>query len=166
MFTNRFTLNSIWDKQVISEHIMKSYNEVINIDESIQPISLKEAWAVQMVIYQYCHTLRNGYMKYFSEDKDVALEDVKEIISHNVIPLVNEIRMLVKTTKFNEVGKLHNQTTTRPYNNDGQVDNIVLDNIVYTDLTSMTNAIDFIKKNSTYLKMIYKELTTIIQMIY
>lgn len=165
-----FKLEAIWDKQAIAEHIMNSYNENMSLcyDLTTDPsraLGLKEAWSIQMIIYQYVHTLRKQYCKYYDTKQDVAFEDLKGIISHHIVGLVVECRALVKSHNF-DIGKSHNQQATRPYNNDGKVDNIFLDSIVFSDVQSMESTLRFIKSNSTYLKMIYKEIATIVCMLY
>lgn len=162
-----FKLESIWDKQKITEHIMNSFNDIVSINPNIETITLKDAWSVQMIIYQYVHTLRRCYCKYDDSDTEIAFDDLKDIISHNVVQLVNEVKMLVKTCELEKLGKSHNKTNTRPYNNDtSEVDNTIIDNVSYTDINSLSILIEFVKNNSIYLKSIYKEISTIVVMIY
>lgn len=161
-----FKLESIWDKQKIAEHIMNSFNDIVSINPNIETITLKDAWSVQMIIYQYVHTLRKCYCKYDDSDTEIAFDDLKDIISHNVVQLVNEVKMLVKTCELEKLGKSHNKTNTRPYNNDSDVDNTIIDNVSYTDINSLSILIEFVKNNSIYLKSIYKEISTIVIMIY
>ncbi len=170
-----FKLESIWDKQKIVEHIMNSYNEDISLVFDIEDtqkdkaLNIKQAWSIHMIIYQYIHTLRRCFCKYDDNMQTEAFNDLKDIISHNIVGLVNECKMLVKSIDFNKNGKAHNQTTTRPYNNSqtpNQPDNIILDNIGYSDLSSMLSTINFVKQNSTYLKKIYQEISTIVVMLY
>ena len=156
-----FKLKDIWDNTVIAKYIKDSYNSAI--PNNINKLSDNDSNLINTLIKQYTHTLQNLYVKFYTEN--VALECVKDIISHNIIQLVNEFKIQWDLINIKEVGKSHNQTTTRPYT-EQDPNNVIIDNIAYTDINSIINVLEATKRNSKYLKAIYNELRTIIITIY
>ena len=156
-----FKLKDIWDNTVIANYIKDNYNSVI--PNNINKLSDNDSNLINTLIKQYTHTLQNLYVKFYTEN--VALECVKDIISHNIIQLVNEFKIQWDLINIKEVGKTHNQTTTRPYT-DQDPNNVIIDNIGYTDINSIINVLEATKRNSKYLKAIYNELKTITITIY
>lgn len=156
-----FKLKDIWDNTVIANYIKDNYNSVI--PNNINKLSDNDSNLINTLIKQYTHTLQNLYVKFYTEN--VALECVKDIISHNIIQLVNEFKIQWDLINIKEVGKTHNQTTTRPYT-DQDPNNVIIDNIGYTDINSIINVLEATKRNSKYLKSIYNELKTITITIY
>lgn len=156
-----FKLKDIWDNTTIANYIKDSYNSVI--PNNINKLSDNDSNLINNLIRQYTHTLQNLYVKFYTEN--VALECVKDIISHNIIQLVNEFKIQWDLINIKEVGKAHNQTTTRPYT-EHDPNNVIIDNIAYTDINSIINVLEATKRNSKYLKAIYNELKTITITIY
>lgn len=156
-----FKLKDIWNNTTIANYIRDSYNSVI--PNNINKLTDNDSNLINTLIRQYTHTLQNLYVKFDSED--TALECVKDIISHNIIQLVNEFKIQWDLINVKEIGKTHNQTTTRPYT-DQEPNNVIIDNIAYTDINSIINVLEATKRNSKYLKAIYNELRTIVITMY
>lgn len=156
-----FKLKNIWDNTTIARHIIDSYNTAI--PNNITKLTDNEGVLINNLIKQYTHTLQDLYVKFDYEG--TALIYVENIISHNIVQLVNEFKIQWDLINFKEIGKTHNQATTRPYT-DQDPNNVIIDNIAYTDINSIINVLEATKRNSKYLKAIYNELKTIVITMY
>lgn len=155
------TLGQLWKLQeanLINE-IKTRYNEIAFKSQ----INDQEATAINKLLWTATHNLRYRELRIVDEENALVSEIFIDIITHDILALVNEYKTTMYMLDFENSGKNHTQRTINPYNNtEGEFTPIQNDVLNFTDLDNASKAQSYLILNSAIIKRIYKELKEIV----